>query len=108
VGLTRSLGPTFKKLHGISVNCIVPGFVVTGITIRPLVAVIPKQHVTPMETMMKGFDVLLDDEERTGAVLEVSIDKVYFRDPVGYVDESMRWLVEDSAEFFARAFGQSA
>jgi hypothetical protein len=61
-----------------------------------------------METMMRGFDLLLDGEERTGAVLEVSIDKVYFRDPVGYVDESMRWLVEDSAEFFARAFGQSA
>ena len=95
--------------YDISVNCIVPGFVVTGITIPPLVAVIPKQYVTPMETMIRGFDVFLDEsEERTGEVLEVAIDKHYFRNSVDYVDESTRWLVEDSPEFFAKAFGQSA
>jgi hypothetical protein len=86
--------PTFKKLHGILVNCIVPGFVVTGIAIPPLVAVISKRYVTPMDSMMRGFDVLLDDKERAGAELKVSVNKVYFRDPVAYIDKLIRWLVK--------------
>jgi hypothetical protein len=46
---------------------IIPTFVVTGITIPPLVAVMPKQYITPMETIIKGFDTYLDDVEgKTG------------------------------------------
>lgn len=95
-------------MYNISVNCILPSFVVTGITIPPLVAVIPKQYITPMETMMEGFDTFLNDVERkTGQVLDISIDKVYFKKPVDYVDDSEKWLVEDSADFFTKAFGQA-
>lgn len=84
-----------------------PGFVVTGITIPALVSVIPKQYVTPMESMMDGFDTFLDDTNGLyGQVLDVSINKVHFRKPPDYVDEPQRWLGEDSAEYFAKAFGQ--
>ena len=51
----------------------------------------PKQYITPMETIMKGFDTFLDDAEgKTGELLECSIDKGYFRKPVKYVDESTK------------------
>jgi 15-hydroxyprostaglandin dehydrogenase (NAD) len=73
------------------VNCIVPGFVITRITIPTLVDLMPKQYITPMETIMKGFDTFLDDAEgKTGELLECSIDKGYFRKPVKYVDESTK------------------
>jgi hypothetical protein len=86
-----------------------PGFIVTGITIPALVSVIPKQYITPMETMMKGFDVFLADTEgMDGQVLDVSIDKVHFRKLPEFVNEQQRWLVEDSAGFFATAFGQTS
>jgi 15-hydroxyprostaglandin dehydrogenase (NAD) len=89
------------------VNSIVPGFVVTGITIPALVDLMPKQYITPMETIIKGLDnFLADTEGKTGEVLECSIDKVYFRKPVDYVDESTKWMVEDSATFFEMAFGK--
>lgn len=56
---------------------------------------------------MKGFDTYLDDAEgKTGQVLKCSIDKVYFRKPVDYADESQKWMNEESAAFFAKAFGQ--
>ena len=85
-------------------NSIVPGFVVTGITIPALVDLMPKQYITPMETIIKGFDnFLADTEGKTGEVLECSIDKVYFRKPVDYVDESTK---EESATFFEMAFGK--
>ena len=107
---TFEIGRSYlQESYGITVNCIVPGFVVTGITIPGLVNVMPKQYITPMETIMKGFDTFLGDTEgRTGEVLECSIDKAYFRRPVEYVDESTNWMVDESAEFFAQGFGQRA
>jgi hypothetical protein len=69
----------------------------------------PKEHITPMESMLKGFDALLNDAEgKTGQVLEVSIDKLYFRQTLDYVDETEKWLVESSSDYFAKAFGQTA
>lgn len=86
-----------------------PGFVVTGITIPALVTAIPKQYITPMETMIKGFDIFLNDTEgMQGQVLDVSVSKVHFRGQPEYVDEQQRWLVEDSPGFFAKAFGQTS
>jgi hypothetical protein len=100
---------TFKKSYGIIVNCIMPGFVITRITIPALVYLVPKQYITCMKTTRKGFDTCFDDTEgKTNEGLECSIDNVYFRKPVDYADESTKWMVEDSAELFAEAFGQNA
>lgn len=74
----------------------------------PLIGVIPDQYITPMSVMMAAYDVFLEDNTGiAGEVMEVSVDQWHFRKPAPFLDEQQRWMAEDSAELFAKAFGQA-
>jgi 15-hydroxyprostaglandin dehydrogenase (NAD) len=54
-----------------------------------------------MSTVIKAIDALLKDDTLTGQTIELSLDKIYFRKPVDYVDESSRWIGLESANYWA-------
>jgi hypothetical protein len=39
------------------------------------------QYITPAATIVKAFNMFLDDEKLSGKVAECVIDNVYLRDP---------------------------
>jgi 15-hydroxyprostaglandin dehydrogenase (NAD) len=104
VGLTRSVGPRLLAVDNLSVNAILPGFVATGLTPHWMVAQIPDEHVTPMSTILMAHNDLMKEEtvdgkveRKTGQCVEACQDKLYYRKPVEYSSESMRWRLEDDA-----------
>ena len=120
VGLTRSVGHPLLASDGISVNAVLPGFVMTELT-RPLMeALMPAEYITPMDTVLRAFDDLLKVEvdeknadvqdtdgkdkmglngpgpkRKTGKCVEVCKGQLYYREPVEYCDNAMRWMFDD-------------
>ncbi|KAI5776936.1 hypothetical protein EDC01DRAFT_791796 [Geopyxis carbonaria] len=90
VGLTRAAGGMLMRNDGISVNAVLPAFVPTGLAPPGLVDAWPKEHRTPMETVLKCFRTFLEHEV-TAKCGECSLDTVYFRDQVEWANESQRW-----------------
>ncbi|MCJ1388610.1 hypothetical protein MMC18_001457 [Xylographa bjoerkii] len=106
IGLTRSVGPRFAK-EGIAVNAILPAFVPTGLAPPGLVqAIEEKGHLTPMSTVLRAYETFMDGE-RAGETVEVSLGELYWRQPVGYPNESQRWLNEDAAGVWGGAYGKA-
>ncbi|KAH6995431.1 hypothetical protein EDB80DRAFT_755462 [Ilyonectria destructans] len=104
VGLTRSAGPTLLKTDGITVNCICPGFIVTNLCPKHMVDKFPKEHITPMSSVLRAYDAFLTDDSLTGQTVELSLDQLYYRTKPEYANESQRWLGEDSAAFWEEAY----
>jgi 15-hydroxyprostaglandin dehydrogenase (NAD) len=110
IGLTYSIaGPLAdpsRKTGRILINTVLPGFVKTGLPPPSLADIFPGEHVTPMCTIMKAFEGFIA-EEVSGKVVECSLDKVYTREKggsTGYVDESTRWIGEESGIIFGEAY----
>ncbi|KAL7270289.1 hypothetical protein RUND412_007006 [Rhizina undulata] len=104
IGLTRSLAGPFSR-ENITVNAILPAFVPTGLAPEGLIDAWPREHVTPMSTVMKAYDMFLDDEKRlTGQTGECSLDQVFLRQKLEYPNESQRWCHEESASLWANAY----
>ena len=102
VGLTRSCAPVFRS-QSIAINCICPAFVPTNLCPPHLRDLFPKQHTTPMSTVLKAIDVFLGDQNMTGQVVELSLDQLYFRTQPEWANDSQRWLMEDSKVFWQKA-----
>lgn len=113
VGLTRAVGDSLLKHDDIAVNCIMPGFVETNIMPKELVDLWPREHVTPLSTMCRAFDELVDvdgkvsqdgkSDGRQGLVktaqcVECSVDRLYYRSPVEFPDESQAFCVNEAKE----------
>ena len=101
VGLTRSVGPRLLAEDNLTVNAILPGMVVTGLTPPWLIAHIPQEYLTPMGTILRAFDDLIKEEtvdgklqRKTGRCLEASEDKLFYREPVEYPSDGQRWLFD--------------
>jgi NAD(P)-dependent dehydrogenase (short-subunit alcohol dehydrogenase family) len=103
VGFTRSAGPVFVK-EGITVNCICPGFIPTGLCPPGLLEIWPKEHITPLSTAIKAIDEFLGDDTMTGQAVELSQGDIFFRKPVDYPNESQRWIGEDSLTLWDKAY----
>lgn len=103
VGLTRALGPVLRK-QNIQVNAICPAFVPTALCPKEVLDRFPKEHITPMSTVIKAYDTLLGDDTICGQTVELSLDKLYFRIKPDYPNESQRWLGEESASFWEEAY----
>lgn len=88
-----------------------PGYVDTGITPNEVTAHWPEKYMTPTSTTNRAFDELIAEDGRVeqdgrsdgkhgkvkaGKSVEVSVDKLYYRKPVDYPDESQRFTVEQS------------
>ncbi|QKX53807.1 uncharacterized protein TRUGW13939_00887 [Talaromyces rugulosus] len=103
VGLARGLGPIFAK-ENIHVNAICPAFVPTALCPEEMLDRFPKEHITPMSTVIKVYDKLISDSSIYGQTVELSLDQLYFRTKPDYPNESQRWLGEDSAAFWEEAY----
>lgn len=103
VGLTRSCGQTFLK-ENIAVNCICPAFVITSLCPPQVRDRFPPEHVTPMETVIKAFEMFLDNDDMSGEVVELTLDQLHHRTQPEYPNESQRWLGEDSTAFWEEAY----
>ncbi|ORY15881.1 hypothetical protein BCR34DRAFT_464183, partial [Clohesyomyces aquaticus] len=103
VGLTRAAGPVFVK-EGITVNCICPGFIPTALAPPGILERWPKEHITPLSTATKAIDAFLGDDNMTGQAVELSQDKIYFRDMVDWVNESQKWIGTESLSLWDEVY----
>jgi len=104
VGLTRACGPMLTQDENITVNCILPAFVPTGLAPPGLIDIFPKEHITPMSTVMKAYDTFMADDEMTGQTVELSQGQLFFREKADYPNESQRWIGEESKKFWDEAY----
>ena len=103
VGFVRAAGRVFVK-EGITVNAICPGFIPTNLCPPDLLKVWPKEHITPVETALKAIDAFLGDDEMTAQTVELSLDKLYFREMVEWANESQRWIGNESLALWDRVY----
>ncbi|KIX94835.1 uncharacterized protein Z520_09525 [Fonsecaea multimorphosa CBS 102226] len=111
LALTRSVGPVLYSTDNIAVNCINPAYVDTNLTPSELTAQWPPQWITPISTMVRAYDELIsetgqvvqdgksngeDGVVKTGQSVECVVDKLFYRRPVEYADESQRFLIEQA------------
>lgn len=108
VGLVRSAGDEFLKLDNITLNAICPAFVMTGLCPPFIRDTFPKEHVTPMATIMKAYDAFLDDDTMTGQTVEATLEQLHFRQMPEYSNESQRWMGQGSDGFWERAYEKVA
>ena len=106
VGLTRASAPSLKA-EGILINAICPGFVLTPLTPQWMHEYWPRRNLTPMNAVVDCFDVFLEDDTKSGEVLELSGGGQFFRKPVEYSNEAMRWAHEDSGALWKK-YGSGA
>lgn len=108
VGLTRSVGETLLNNDNIAVNCIMPGLVRTNIIPKWFYKVWPTQHFVPMSQVMRAHDELMEEAGKVAAdgksdgqdgvvktaqVVEISVDRLFYRDPVELPDDTYRFMV---------------
>ena len=105
IGLTRSIGSRLLAEDNLSVNAVLPGLVATPLASDWVIAQCPPQYVTPMSTLLKAFDDLMKEEmvdgkvtRKTGQCLEASEDKLFYRKPVEFKTEGLRWLLDSDLE----------
>jgi hypothetical protein len=89
-----------------------PAYVDTNLTPSVLTKMWPPEWITPISTLLRAFDELtspngtitnpsLSDGTpnviKTGEAVEGVVDKLYYRKPVEYADESQRFCIETAA-----------
>ena len=89
--------------ENITINALLPAFVMTGIASPALKAIWPKEHTTPMSTLLRLYNTYLDTD-KTGQIGECSLNEIYFRTQQAFSNESQRWLIEDSASLWEKAY----
>ncbi|MAD85381.1 MAG: hypothetical protein CL912_20670 [Deltaproteobacteria bacterium] len=99
VGLTRATGTRFHR-EDITVNCICPAFVPTNLAPKEVLAIFPKEHITPMSTLLRAYDMFLEDSSLSAKVAETSLDQVHFQEPPEFSSESNRWLATATKELW--------
>lgn len=81
----------------ITVNCICPGLVDTGLT-GILMAVSPPEYVTPKTTIVRAVTGFLDDASLTGQVAECSIENVLYRKQPEWGDDGAEYIMTNKLE----------
>ena len=113
VGLTRSVGEKMLRDDNIAVNCIMPAFVGTSLPSEELKEAWPEEYRTPVSTIMRAFDELIDEEGRvaadgmsdgvdrvlkSGQCVEGVLGRLYHREGVESPDESQDFLRKQAQE----------
>jgi hypothetical protein len=78
LNFVRAVGRLLKSKENISIGAVLPGIVHTSIIPPEMVAAVEASSLTPVSTIVKGYQCFLDDEnkELAGQALECSVDKV--------------------------------
>lgn len=96
--------------EGVFVNCILPGYLKTGITPKGLNEAWPEKWVTSVETVARAVDELIDEQGKVerdgnsdgkdgvkiGQAVEAVIDRLYYREPVEYCHESEKFVIDEA------------
>ena len=90
-----------------------PGTGDTGLIPSGILSQWPTDRLTPLETIMRAFDELIDldgwvkpdslsdgkeGEVKWGCAVEASVNHLYYRDHVEFADQSQKWVVDQSRE----------
>lgn len=113
VGFTRSVGEPLLRHENIAVNCIMPAFVATPIIPGRLNELWPKEYITPLSTMCRAYDELIDVDGKvkqdgksdgkngvlkTAQSVECVVERLFYRTHVPPADESQAFLLRESTE----------
>lgn len=98
VGLTRAMARRLTTLgEPITVNCLCPGLVDTGLT-QVLMAVAPPEFVTPRSTIVRAVNKFLDDDTLTGQAAECSGENIHLRKQPEWGDEGSEYIMTNKLE----------
>ncbi|PGH19307.1 hypothetical protein AJ80_04060 [Polytolypa hystricis UAMH7299] len=76
VNFVRCVAPVLKIKENITVNAVLPGIVQTSIIPKELVDAVRPDCVTPISTIVAGYNRFLKDDTLNGQILEGSADKL--------------------------------
>jgi 15-hydroxyprostaglandin dehydrogenase (NAD) len=98
LGLTRAMAKRLQRLNEpITVNCICPGLVDTGLT-PALMAVAPPEYVTPKSTIVRAVVGFIEDDKQNGRAAECSVDKIHYREQPEWGDEGSEYIMTNKLE----------
>jgi len=108
IGLVRSMGGNQAlKKQNITVNAVCPNFVATGLAPRELLKVMQEKfphYITPASTIVKAFNMFLEDDSRSGQVAECVLDEVFIREQHPYPDEKQAAIRKEYLPHFMAAY----
>ena len=81
----------------ITINCICPGLVDTGLT-GVLMDVSPPEHVTPKSTIVRAVTGFVDDASLTGQVAECSVENIHYRKQPEWGDQDAEYIMTNKLE----------
>ncbi len=93
MGLTRAAGRRLQSQDNITLNCVCPGPVDTGIS-PGMQKLVPQDQMTPMSCVIEAFDKFLE-EDVTGQVAECAGSEIILRPQMPYANETARLLNQD-------------
>ena len=98
VGLVRAMAKRLQILEEpITVNCICPGLVDTGLT-GVLMAVSPPEWVTPKSTIVRAVTGFVDNDSLTGQVAECSVENIHYRKQPEWGDDGSKYIMSNHLE----------
>ncbi|GME28340.1 putative 15-hydroxyprostaglandin dehydrogenase protein [Neofusicoccum parvum] len=79
VQFVRAVAPVLKEKDNITINVVHPGIVDTPIVPPEMIAAVSRECLTPVETILKGYRVFLEDETgMTGKNMEASGKSLHY------------------------------
>ncbi|ROT39501.1 15-hydroxyprostaglandin dehydrogenase [Sodiomyces alkalinus F11] len=72
----RAVSRVLKNKENIRINVVLPGVVATSIIPPEMVAAVSPECLTPISTVVAGYNRFLEDESLYGQALEASADKL--------------------------------
>ncbi|OJD35497.1 15-hydroxyprostaglandin dehydrogenase [Diplodia corticola] len=87
VAFVRGVAGVMWAKHRVVVNVVHPGLVSTPIVPEEMIRAVPEGCPTPMETVLEGFRIYLEDETgRTGEQMEASGTNIVYYDRPAYAN----------------------
>lgn len=74
---------------------ILPAVVPTAIANADFFKSMPSKCITPMTSIIKAYDTLIDDDDMSGECIEVSGEVLYYRKQAEFANDSQRFLFTD-------------
>lgn len=102
VGLTRAMAQALQyRKESITINCLCPGVVPTGLMPQTIVDSMPSDMVTWPSTMVRAIHGFLADGSLTGQVAECSGTDIIYRPAYTPENEAARYML--SGAFIANS-----
>lgn len=70
--------------------------------VAPLIPITPDKYETPLSTIMRAFEELIESY-KTGQIVEASGKNFYYQPQQAYPDDVAKWVWEDAPAFWMHA-----